>query len=129
MPARVPEVEPPPAVHVVDLVLARGVRIGPDVLARGDPLVDPVELVVIDLEGVPVKFSLRLMLKQLGLAYCIRDGVLIISSLEGVQQELMEAQSEQMGLNPDKFPNQFGMGGMGGMGGGMGGMGGGMGMM
>ncbi|MDR3621304.1 MAG: sigma-70 family RNA polymerase sigma factor [Paludisphaera borealis] len=97
--------------------------------------VDPVALqeaektldvpVVIDLEDVPLKFSLRLMLKQLGLAYCIRDGVLIISSLEGVQQELMEAQSEQMGLNPKAFPMMGG--GMGGMGGGFGGMGGGMG--
>ncbi|APW60953.1 RNA polymerase sigma factor [Paludisphaera borealis] len=97
--------------------------------------VDPVALeeeektlevpVVIDLEDVPLKFSLRLMLKQLGLAYCIRDGVLIISSLEGVQQELMEAQSEQMGLNPKAFPMMGG--GMGGMGGGSGGMGGGMG--
>ena len=107
--------------------------------------VDPVALkeaektldapVGIDLEDVPLKFSLRLMLKQVGLAYCIRDGVIIISSLEGIQQELMEAQAEQMGLNPDKFPNS-GMGGMGGMMGGMGGgfggmggMGGGQGMM
>jgi hypothetical protein len=43
--------------------------------------------------------------------------------LGGIQQELNEAQAEQMGLNPDKFP--FG-GGQGGMMQGMGGMGGGM---
>jgi hypothetical protein len=62
------------------------------------------------------------MLKQLGLAYCVRDGVLIISSLEGIHNELIEAQSEQMGLHPDKFPQMggMGMGGMGGMGGGQG---------
>ena len=36
---------------------------------------------VIDLEGVPLKTSLRLALKQLGLAFCVRDGVIIISSL------------------------------------------------
>ena len=56
----------------------------------------------IDLEDVPVKFSLRLMLKQLRLAYCVRDGVVIISSLKGVLQELKEAESELMGLHPDK---------------------------
>ncbi|AMV36304.1 RNA polymerase sigma factor [Planctomyces sp. SH-PL62] len=103
--------------------------------------VDPVGLeeagasldspVSIDLEDVPLKFSLRLMLKQIGLAYCVRDGVLIISSLEGVQQELLEAQRELMGLHPDKVimgPDgpSFGFGGMGGMGGGRGGMGQGM---
>jgi len=80
--------------------------------------------VVIDLEDVPLKFSLRLVLKQLELAYCIRDGVLIISSVEGIKQELMEAQAEQMGLHPEQYP--MGFGGMMGGGGGMGGMGGGM---
>ncbi|APW60952.1 RNA polymerase sigma factor [Paludisphaera borealis] len=83
--------------------------------------------VAIDLEDVPLRFSLRLTLKQLGLAYCVRDGVLIISSLEGVQQELKEAESELMSLHPDKVlygPNgrrwyTDGMGVMGGMGGGM----------
>ena len=38
--------------------------------------------VVIDLEGVALKTSLRLCLKQLGLAYNIRDGVLLITSEE-----------------------------------------------
>ena len=82
--------------------------------------------VTIDLEDTPLRLSLRLMLKQLGLAYCVRDGVLMISSLQGIEQELKEAQAEQMGLNPEKFPPGMmrGMGGMGGMGGGgMGGMG------
>ena len=50
--------------------------------------------ITMDLEGVPLKTTLRLMLKQLGLAYCLRDGVLIISSVEGIYQELMEAKSE-----------------------------------
>ena len=76
--------------------------------------------VVIDLEDVPLRFSLRLVLKQLGLAYCVRDGVVMISTVGGIQQELNEAQAEQIGLNPDKFP----IGG-GAIGGGMGGMGGG----
>jgi len=92
--------------------------------------------VTLDLEDIPLRFSLRLILKQLGLAYCVRDGVVIISSVAGIEQELMEIQAEQMGLNPDRLPPGGMMqrmgGGMGGMGGGMrsmGGMGGGMGMM
>ncbi len=60
--------------------------------------------VVIDLEDIPLRFSLRLVLKQLGLAYCVRDGVVMISTVDGIEQELREAQAEQMGLNPDKFP-------------------------
>ena len=48
----------------------------------------------LDLEGVPLKTTLRLMLKQLGLAYCVRDGVLIISSVQGIIDELEEAQQE-----------------------------------
>ena len=51
--------------------------------------------VQIDFEGIPLKTSLRLMLKQLGLAYCVRDGLLIISSPDGVLDELMEAKQER----------------------------------
>ncbi len=63
--------------------------------------VDPVGLkevgttlqtpVALDLDGVPLKTTLRLLLKQLGLAYCVKDGVLMISSTEGINQELLEA--------------------------------------
>jgi hypothetical protein len=84
--------------------------------------------VTIDLEDVPLRFSLRLVLKQLGLAYCIRDGVVIISSVEGIRQELREAEAEQMGMNPEKFPRVMerfgGIGHSSGFVGGMGGMGG-----
>lgn len=65
--------------------------------------VDPVGLqeaektmtspVMLDLEGVPLKTTLRLLLKQLGLAYCVNDGLLIISSPKGIVQELEEAES------------------------------------
>ncbi|WP_422924417.1 RNA polymerase sigma factor [Singulisphaera sp. PoT] len=48
-------------------------------------------VVTLDLEGIPVKTSLRLLLKQLRLAYCVKDGVLIISSVNGIMQELEEA--------------------------------------
>jgi hypothetical protein len=59
--------------------------------------------VVIDLEGVPLKTALRLILKQLGLAYCVRDGVVIVSSPEGIRQELAEAATELMGNDPDQL--------------------------
>jgi hypothetical protein len=49
--------------------------------------------VALDLTGVPLKTTLRLLLRQLGLAYCVKDGLLIISSVEGVYQELIEAES------------------------------------
>jgi RNA polymerase sigma factor (sigma-70 family) len=115
--------------------------------------VDPVALeeaqvkmdskVIIDLEGVPLKTSLRLILKQLALAYCVRDGVLIISTDDGIHQELAEAARELMGsgkmdqIDPRTLrrtgvlkPLMGGMGGMSGTGGMSGGMGGGgMGMM
>ena len=42
----------------------------------------------LDLEGIPLKTTLRLVLKQLDLAYCVHDGVLIISSPQGVFDEL-----------------------------------------
>jgi RNA polymerase sigma factor (sigma-70 family) len=47
-----------------------------------------------ELEGIPLKTTLRLMLKQLDLAYCVRDGVLIISSPQGIFDELMEMKQE-----------------------------------
>jgi RNA polymerase sigma factor (sigma-70 family) len=58
--------------------------------------------VSIDLEGIPLKTTLRLLLKQLDLAYCVRDGVLIISSVPGIAEELQEAQSELEANDPPK---------------------------
>ena len=46
--------------------------------------------VIIDLGDVPLKASLRLMLRQLHLASCVRDGVLIISTPEEITTELSE---------------------------------------
>jgi hypothetical protein len=37
--------------------------------------------IVINLEGVKIKTSLRLLLKQLGLGYVVKDGLLIITNL------------------------------------------------
>jgi membrane fusion protein (multidrug efflux system) len=42
--------------------------------------------VSINLDGVPLKTTLRLMLKQLGLTYIVKDGGVIISSIEGVRR-------------------------------------------
>lgn len=78
---------------------------------NGIPIyVDPVGLqdaektmtspVILDLEGVPLKTTLRLMLKQLGLAYCVKDGLLIISTVKGIQQELEEAQASHAEPTP-----------------------------
>jgi hypothetical protein len=84
--------------------------------------------VTMDLEGVPLKITLKLMLKQLGLAYCVRDGVLIISDFQGILTELQEAASEaDEQTYPRQGPFPQGVlrgGGMGGFGGGMGGQGG-----
>jgi RNA polymerase sigma factor (sigma-70 family) len=67
--------------------------------------VDPVGLaevektiaspVILDVEGVPLKTTLRVALKQLGLAYCVKDGLLLISSPKGIIQELREAATEE----------------------------------
>jgi RNA polymerase sigma factor (sigma-70 family) len=97
---------------------------------NGKPIpiyVDPIGLqqaeatfkspVTIDLEGVPLKMSLRLVLKQLGLAYCVRDGVLIISSVRGIREELAEAASELRGKDPEQ--RAWIMQSVGGTGGGM----------
>jgi membrane fusion protein, multidrug efflux system len=40
--------------------------------------------VTMDLDAVPLKTTLRLILKQLGLAYIVKDGRVIISSAEGI---------------------------------------------
>jgi hypothetical protein len=58
--------------------------------------------VTLDLETAPLKTSLRLMLKQLGLAYCVRDGVIIISSVGGVRAELAEAARELVGAGNEE---------------------------
>lgn len=59
-------------------------------------MIDPVGLreaernlsspVVIDIEGVPLVTTLRLILDQIGLVYQVKDGVLIISSPNRIQE-------------------------------------------
>ncbi len=77
--------------------------------------------VQIDLEGVPLRTSMKLMLEQLGLAYRIEDGVVRIISRESADEALGEA---ELALERDQNGRGLVIGGMGGMGM-MGGMGGG----
>ena len=67
---------------------------GPD--GKGIPIyADPIGLseaektmtsvATINLDGVPLKTTLRLYLAQLDLAYSIRDGVLFVTSVESAQ--------------------------------------------
>jgi tetratricopeptide (TPR) repeat protein len=100
--------------------------------------VDPVGLqeaektltspITLDLEGVPLKTTLRLLLKQLTLTYTVKDGLLTITSESSNDQptEIRVYPVADLAIIPISL---MGGGGMGGMGGGMGGMGGGMGGM
>jgi hypothetical protein len=45
-------------------------------------------------QGIPPKTTLGLILKQLGLAYCVHDGLLMISDPRGIYEELVEARAE-----------------------------------
>ncbi|MGO9596685.1 MAG: hypothetical protein ACLP7Q_01540 [Isosphaeraceae bacterium] len=85
--------------------------------------------VQIDLEGVPLKTTLRLLLKQLGLTYTVKDGFLMITSQESEDQqtEIRVYPVADLAIIPQSLMGGGGFGGMGGGGAGGGGMGGGMG--
>jgi hypothetical protein len=104
--------------------------------------VDPVGLqeaektlqspITIKLEGVPLKTTLRLILKQLGLTYTVKDGFMKITNedAEDQQTEIRVYPVADLAIIPLSLMGMGGggmRGGMGGMRGGMGGMGGGMG--
>ncbi len=59
--------------------------------------------VTMDIQGMPLRTALRLMLRQIGMAYCVRDGVLIVSSFEGIREELAEAAGELRGKEPSNM--------------------------
>ena len=84
--------------------------------------------VTINLEGIPLKMTLRLALRQLELTYTVKDGLLTITSSSSEDQptEIRVYQVADLAIIPLSL---MGGGGGGGMGGGMGGMGGGMGGM
>ena len=87
--------------------------------------------VAINLEGIPLRTTLRLLLRQLSLTYTVKDGLLTITSSSSEDQptEIRVYQVADLAIIPLSLMGGGGGrggGGMGGMGGGgMGGMGGG----
>ncbi|MHC5542409.1 hypothetical protein ACYOEI_29655, partial [Singulisphaera rosea] len=77
-----------------------GIPIYVDPVGLKEAGVETTSPILFELEGVPLKTSLRLILKQVGLAYCVREGLLIISSVEGVLQELKEFESTHPEITP-----------------------------
>jgi hypothetical protein len=94
--------------------LPDGIPIYVDPLGLQEAEKTMVSPVSIDVKDVPLRTSLSLLLKQLGLAYRLKDGLLVITSQESLDEER---------LGDLREPVMGGMAGMGGMGGGMGGMG------
>jgi len=73
-----------------------GIAIYVDPLALKELKIDPTTATItMDTEGIPLRTSLRLALKQLNLAYCVKEGLVIISSVEGILQELKEAEAAE----------------------------------
>ncbi len=82
-----------------------------------------------NLRGISLRSALRLMLGPMDLAFVIKDEVLLITTKEKADAELVTKVYPVADLVlPIKTPVMSGMGGMGGMGGGMGSMMGGGGM-
>ena len=73
-----------------------GVPVYLDPTAIADAGIEPSSTVRIDLEGIPLKTTLRLLLKQLRLAYCVKDGMIFISTPAGVLAELREFETEHL---------------------------------
>lgn len=73
-----------------------GLPIYIDPAALADADIQPSRPVKIDLEGIPLKTTLRLIVKQIGLAYCVKDGLVFISTPEGVVEELREFEAENV---------------------------------
>ena len=69
----------------------KGIPIYVDPIGLAEAEKTTTSVVQLDLEDVPLKTTLRLVLKQLGLSYCVKDGLLFISSPGGVFQELKES--------------------------------------
>ena len=103
-------------------------------LPTGIPIyVDPIGLqdadktladtVTMQLEGIPLKTTLRLLLKQLSLTYTVKDGLMTITSNASDDQptDIRVYYAADLALIPLSLLTGGGGGGGGGMGGGMGG--------
>ena len=90
-------------------------------------ITSPVSL---EIDGVPLRTTLRLILNQIGLDYRVRDGLVFISAISSLNEEDQEAEREAERQELMAWRKQRALlpggtgGGMGGMGGGMGGPGG-----
>ena len=58
--------------------------------------------ICIELKGIPLKATLRLLLKQLGLAYVVKDGLLIINSTDAVRKLEDQAAGEAKSKENEK---------------------------
>ncbi|MEX1040866.1 MAG: hypothetical protein WDZ51_09565 [Pirellulaceae bacterium] len=109
-----------------------GIEIQIDTRALDDVGLTTDTPVTRNLEGITLRSALRLMLKELDLTYIVANEVLMITTPEEAESELITKVYPVADLVlPVAVQLGGGMmgGGMGGMGGGMGGMGGGMGGM
>ena len=59
----------------------------------------------LDLEGVPLKTTLRLLLRQLDLGCVVKNGVLVIDSLERIQPKTKEP-ADAVGVGDDTEPQK-----------------------
>jgi hypothetical protein len=115
--------------------LPTGIPIYVDPIGLQDADKTVADTVTMKLEGIPLKSTLRLLLKQLSLTYTVKDGLMTITSTASDDQptEIRVYYAADLALIPLSLISGGGGGGMGGgmggMGGGMGGMGGGMGGM
>jgi hypothetical protein len=57
--------------------------------------------VAIDLEGVPLKTTLRLLLRQLDLSYIVKDGLLVIDSSNGIRKLRERAKNRPKGADSE----------------------------
>lgn len=58
--------------------------------------------VYVDIENVPLETTLRLLLKQVGLAYGVRDGRIVIHSEEGIRKLRAGIKHQTKGTNDEK---------------------------
>ncbi len=104
-----------------------GIQIHVDPIGLEDASATMQSPVTLNLEGVPLKRALKIMLDQLDLTYTVQDGVLFISwkAAEDLPTDRRVYPVADLALIPMSLMTGFPPLGGGGMGGGMGGMGGG----
>ena len=107
--------------------LPSGIPIYIDPIGLQDADKTEADTVKINLEGIPLKATLRLILRQLSLTYTVKDGLMTITSTASDDQptEIRVYYAADLALIPLSLLGGGGGGGGGGLGGGGGGLGGG----